>query len=144
LNLGVSEPLLDKLVQALPDRFDYQKKHIPNLTKNVMERIRGTGLGLFTFRFNEMFGRADGIFFCRTESLRTDLMAFFESIGVASDELRDHVLAEGKKNISEHTHYSDYYIPELSNLVSIRDRHMIERFGYAFARGTEKKRGADA
>ena len=49
-----------------------------------------------------------------------------------SDELRDYVLRLDKKNTAEHLHYSTYYTPELAELVSIRDRPSIERFGYVF------------
>jgi hypothetical protein len=132
LNLGVSDEKLDLLIQALPENFNYQKKHISNVTKDVMGKIRGSGLGLYTFRFNQLFGPADDVFFCRVESLRSDLMAFFERIGAASEPLRSYVLGLDKKNISEHLHYSTYYTPELAELVLIRDRPLIERFGYAF------------
>ena len=132
LDLGVSDDKLDFLIEALPENFDYQKRHIPNLTKDSMREIRGTGLGLFTFRFNQLFGQADDVFFCRVESLRSDLMDFFESIETASDALRSYVLGLDKKNISDRRHYSTYYTPELAELVSIRDRQLIERFGFTF------------
>jgi hypothetical protein len=132
LSLGVSDDNLDFLIQALPKNFYYQERNIPNLTQDVMRRIRNTGLGLYTFRFNQLFGQADDVFFCRVESLRSDLMSFFESIGAASDALRRDVLGLDKKNVSEHLHYSTYYTPDLAELVSIRDRPLIERFGYAF------------
>ena len=138
LDLGVSEEKLDFLIQSLPDNFDYQKRKIPNLTKELMRKIRGTGLGLYTFRFNQTFGQADDVFFCRVETLRSDLMAFFESIGVANDDLRRHVLGLQKKNISEHGHYSTYYTPELAELVSVRDRRVVERFGFTFEDGLQK------
>jgi hypothetical protein len=145
LNLGVSGEKLDSLIQALPDNFDYQKKHIPNLTKDVMRKIRGTGIGLYTFRFNQLFGHADDVFFCRVESLRSDLLAFFERIGAASDDLRRYVLRLDKKNTSEHLHYSTYYTPELAELVLIRDRQLVERFGFTFEVETaENSRGATA
>ena len=64
-----------------------------------MRRIRGTGVGYYTFRFNHLFGNADDVFFCRLETLRQDLVGFFERIGVATDELRDYVLRSDKKNI---------------------------------------------
>jgi len=134
LNLGVSDDKLDFLIQALPENFNYEERHIPNLTKDVMRKIRGTGLGLYTFRFNLLFGQADDIYFCRVESLRSDLMAFFERIGAASDALHSYVLGLDKKNISEHRHYSTYYTPEFAELVLIRDRPLIERFGYVFER----------
>ena len=132
LSLSVSDDKLDFLIQALPENFDYQKRHIPNLTKDVMRKIRGTGIGLYTFRFNQMFGQADDVFFCRVESLRSDLMAFFERIGVANEALRSYVLGLDNKNISEHRHYSTYYTPELAELVLIRDRQLVERFGFTF------------
>jgi hypothetical protein len=116
----------------LPDEVDYRKRHIPNITKESLRKVRGTGVGYYTFRFNHLFGNADEVFFCRVETLRQDLVRFFEGIGVVSDELRDYVLRLDKKNIAEHLHYSTYYAPELAELVSIRDRQPIERFGYAF------------
>ena len=134
LSLGVSDDKLDLLIQALPENFDFQKRNIPNLTKEVMRKIRGTHLGLYTFRFNQLFDAADDVFFCRVESLRSDLMLFFERIGAATDALRSYVLGLDKKNISEHRHYTSYYTPELADLVFIRDRPLIERFGYVFER----------
>lgn len=132
LTLGVSDDKLDLLIQALPESFDYHNRNIPNLTKDVMRKIRGTGIGLYTFRFNQMFGQADDVFFCRVESLRSDLMAFFDRIGAASDALRSYVLGQDKKNTSEHRHYLTYYTPELAELVLNRDRQLVERFGYVF------------
>jgi hypothetical protein len=83
-----------------------------------------------------MLGNADEVFICRTETLRQDLLTFFEKIGAVTDELRDYVLRSDKKNSSEHLHYSTYYTPELAELVSVRDRDLIERFGYIFQQGT--------
>jgi hypothetical protein len=132
LNLGVSDEKLDLVIQGLSETFDYQERHISNLTRDVMRKIRGTGAGLYTSRFSQMFGQADDVYFCQLESLRSDLMTFFETIGVATDALRDYVLDIDKRNISEHLHYSSYYTPELAELVLVRDRPLIERFGYAF------------
>jgi hypothetical protein len=67
-----------------------------------MRKIRGTGIGYYTSRFNHIFGNADDVFFCRVETLRQDLVSFFEEIGAATDELRDYVLQSDKKNISDH------------------------------------------
>jgi len=142
LDLGVSDDELDFLIQALPENFDYEKRHIPNLTKDLMRKIRGSGLGLYTFRFNQLFGQADDVYFCRVESLRSDLMAFFERIEVANDALRSYVLALDKKNISQSLHYSTYYTPELAKLVSIRDRQLVERFGFTFENSPQKTRAA--
>jgi hypothetical protein len=66
-------------------------------------------------------------------------MAFFERIGAVSDALRSHVLGEDKKHTSEHRHYSTYYTPELAELVGIRDRQLVERFGFTFERKHPEK-----
>jgi hypothetical protein len=132
LNLGVNNERLDVLIPMLPRRVDYRTRHIPNITQQAMRRVRGTGLGYYSFRFNLLFGKADDVSFCRLETLRRDLVAFFEGIGAATDELRDYVFHGDKQNIAKHRHYSTYYTPELAELVSIRDRSLIERFGYVF------------
>ena len=140
LNLTVNDERLDVLIEMLPEHVDYSRRHIPNVTKDTMRGVRGTGVGYYTFRFTEMFGNADDMFLCRLETLKQDLLAFFEGIGAASDELRDYVLRVDKKNISKHLHYSTYYTPELAELVSIRDRRLIERFGYAFEQASLENR----
>ena len=132
LNLGTDNDRLDALIKKLPDEVDYRKRNIPNITKDALRKIRGTGVGYYTFRFNHLFGNADGVFFCRQERLRTDLIHFLERIGAASDDIRAHILESEKKNTADHSHYSSYYTPELADLVSIRERAVIERFGYMF------------
>jgi hypothetical protein len=132
LSLGTNDDRLDVLLRALPKDVNYHERNVPNVTKEIMSKIRGSGLGLYTFRFNQMFGQADDIFFCRVESLRKDLMCFFDKIGVANDTLRSHVLESDKKNISEHLHYSYYYTPEYAEMVAIRDQPFIDRFGFTF------------
>jgi hypothetical protein len=141
LNLGVNNERLDVLIEMLPEQVDYCRRNIPNITKGAMRRVRGTGVGYYTFRFNHLFGNADDVFVCRLETLRQDLVGFFEWIGAATDELRDYVLGSDKKNISEHLHYSTYYTPELAELVLIRDRPLIERFGYVFERASSVENG---
>lgn len=139
LNLGVDDRTLNRLLQELPEAFDFQNKHVPNVTKGIMQTIRGTGIGLYTFRVRLLFGPSDDVFFCRVESLREDLIKFFEKVGVLGDALRQAVLNLDKKNVSEHRHYSTYYSPELAELVSVRDRELVERFGYGF----EDRRSVD-
>ena len=132
LNLGVDNNRLDALIEKLPDVVDYRTRNIPNITKDSIRRVRGTGVGYYTFRFNQLFGNADEVSFCRQERLRTDLIQFLERIGAASDEIRAHILECEKKNTADHSHYSSYYTRELAELVSIRDHEVIERFGYTF------------
>jgi hypothetical protein len=141
LNLGVNNERLDALVEMLPEQVDYQRRNIPNITKEAVMRVRDTGLGYYTFRFNHLFGNADDMFVCRLETLREDLVGFFEGIGAATDELRDYVLHSDKQNTAEHLHYSTYYTPELAELVLLRDRPLIERFGYVFEQASSVENG---
>ena len=132
LNLGTNNDRLDALIEKMPHEVDYGKRNIPNITKNNLRKIRGTGVGYYTFRFNHLFGNHNEVFFCRQERLRADLMHFLERIGAATDEIRAHVLESDKKNTANHSHYSSYYTPELAELVSERDRPVVERFNYTF------------
>jgi hypothetical protein len=132
LNLGVNNERLDTLIEMLPEQVDYYTRNIPNITKESIRKIRGTGVGYYTFRFNHLFGNAEDVLICRFETLRQDLLAFFDRIGVTTDALRDHVLYSDKANTADHLHYSSYYTPELAELVSLRDRPLLERFGYVF------------
>jgi hypothetical protein len=132
LNLGVNNERLDLLINRLPDQVDNGKRNIPNITKEAMRRARGTGVGYYTWRFNEIFGQADDVFFCRVESLREDLVAFFEQVGAATDELRKYVLRLDKKNTAEYAEVSSYYTAELAELVANRDRQLVDRFGFRF------------
>ena len=132
LNLGFNNQRLDVLIEMLPERVDYGKRNIPNITKDSMRKVRGTGVGYYTFRFKQIFGNLNDVHFCRLDSLREDLVSFFDRIGVTTDELRAHVLGLEKKNTAEHTHASDYYTAELAELVRVRDRDLVERFGFTF------------
>jgi hypothetical protein len=132
LNLGINNERLDVLIEMLPEHVDYGRRNIPNITKDSMRKVRGTAVGYYTFRFNQIFENADDVFFCRLQSLREDLVAFFDGIGAATDELRDYVFTLEKKNTSEHAPKSTYYTNELAELVRIRDRQLVDRFGFTF------------
>ena len=144
LNLGVNNERLDVLIEMLPEQVDYGRRNIPNVSKETMRKFRGTGIGYYTFRFNHIFGNADDVFFCRVETLRQDLVSFFEGIGAATDELRDYVQGSDKVNAAKHLHYSTYYTPELAELVLLRDRQLIKRFGYVFEQACSFENGAKA
>ena len=145
LNLGANNERLEVLIEMLPEHVDYSRRNIPNITKDSMRKVRGTGIGYYTFRFNQIFGNPDDVFFCRLDSLREDLVTFFERIGVATGALRDYVLRLDKQNTSEHNHESIYYPADLEQLVRIRDRELVERFGFTFeGHASENKRDAAA
>ncbi len=132
LNLGSNNERLDVLIEMLPEHVDYSRRNIPNITKDSMRKVRGTGVGYYTFRFNQIFGDPNDVFFCRLDSLREDLVAFFDAIGVATSELCEYVLGLEKKNTSEHISEATYYTGDLAELVRIRDRELVETFGFTF------------
>jgi hypothetical protein len=136
LNVGVNDARLDDLIEKLPEQVDYGRGNIPNITKDEMQKVRGSGMGYYTFRFNYLFGNADDAFFCRVENLREDLLSFLDGVGAANDELRHFVLSSDKKNTAEHSHYSTYYTGDLADLVAVRDRQLIEKFNYTFERAS--------
>jgi hypothetical protein len=144
LNLGINQERLDVLIEMLPEEVDYTSRNIPNITKDSMRKVRGTGVGYYTFRFNQIFGNLDDVFFCRLDSLREDLVAFFERIGAATDDLRNYVQRLDKKNISEHSPETTYYTADLAELVGIRDRALIDRFGFTFEGLVSKDKSAPA
>lgn len=132
LNLFSDDEMIDRIIAGLKENFDYQNKHVSNLTKTSMNEIRGSGLGFYSFRFHQMFGRSESVYFCRVESLRADLLKFFERLGILTEDLHRYVLQSDKKNTSDHRHYSSYYTNELKELVGSRDKNLIERYGYGF------------
>jgi|SRR5690349_5608713 len=132
LNFGANGKRLDALIDMLPEWVDYSKRQIPNISKAATRKMRDTGLGYYSSRFAEMFGNADNVVFCKLENLKEDLVAFFDQIGAATEELRDYVLLLDRKNISAHLHYSTYYSPELAELVFVREGPIVERFDYRF------------
>jgi hypothetical protein len=49
-----------------------------------------------------------------------------------SDDMRRYVEDEAPRNSSNHTSYTDYYAPQVRDLVAERDAEVIARHGYRF------------
>ena len=133
LRLGDDEARLDRLLAALPPQYGTQGFGL-NLPSFALAPIRGSGLGFYGFLFRYMY-TAPGVKITigRCESLRADLLAFFENVGVpVSHELREFVQAAAPRNTSAHGDWRSYYDNELAELVAERDAEVIERFGYQF------------
>lgn len=97
LNLGVNNERLDRLIEMLPEHVDYSRKNIPNITKDAMLKVRGTGVGYYSFRFNHLFGNTNDVFVCRLETLRQDLLQFLDNIGAITDKIKNFILTSEKK-----------------------------------------------
>ena len=134
LRLGDDGPRLDRLLAALPGQYGTQGFGL-NLPNFALAPIRGSGLGFYSFLFQYMY-TAPGIepVIGRCESLRPDLLAFFERSGVpVSTELREFVQAAPPRNTSAHGDWRGYYDRELADLIAAHDADVVERFGYRFA-----------
>jgi thymidylate kinase len=144
LELGVNDNKLDSLVRSLPEEINLQKVNTPLVTKALMRRMQGTGIGLYSFLFKHFFGNLNDVSFCRAESLVTDLLDFFERIGLLTPTLRASMIDLAKQTSAADGHYSTYYNPDLAALVSLRDRQLIERFGFAFEKAPSEQSAGTA
>jgi len=135
LELGNNPERLDRLLTELPDRYGEAGFGL-NLPNFALSPIRGSGRGFYSFLFDYMYtstGLEPEIGNC--ESLRSDLLGFFERHGIAIDaDLREFVQTSPARNASAHGDWREYYDRELALLVGERDAPVIGRFGYSFAR----------
>ena len=104
-----------------------------NLTREGFSSLYRSGLGFYSFLYLRMFGAGDGVTFGRMESLRTDLLAFLDSVGITTTgACAISCAGSTPANTSPHTAYRQYYDEPLRQLVAERDREVIERFNYEF------------
>jgi hypothetical protein len=131
LELGGNPELLAAAVRALPAHYTNQGLNLPG---PELESISGRDVGFYSFLFRHIFGDPASPYIARMEDLRTEFPRLLERIGVdASDALLRFVATAPATNVSVHGAYADYYDAGLRDLVSRRDRFVIERFGYRFA-----------
>ena len=130
VNLSSNREHFSAIEAALPDRF--VNRGI-NLTRECFSSLYGSGLGFYAFLYRRMFGAGEGVTFGRMESLRTDLLAFLDFVGITpSEAMRDFILQAAPVNTSRHAAYQDYYDEPLRQLIAERDREVIARFNYEF------------
>ena len=131
VELADNAELLDAILPLLPNV--YVDRGI-NLPRFALERIRGSGLGFFSFLHQYMYsGAITPIHVGRNEKLREHLLRFFDQTGIsASPELRHHIAEHERRNASEHEAYTRYYDDELRDLISRRDASVIDLYGYRY------------
>lgn len=130
VTLGEQPALLAAVRAGLPE--DFPNSGI-NLTRRCLDPFAGSGLGFYSFMFERMYGDGAGVQFGRMESLRGDLSAFLESVGVSqSDKMRDYLAHREPANTSSHAPYWQLYDEVTRQLVASRDAPVIRRFGYEF------------
>jgi len=130
LNLSSNRQQFGAIETGLPERFINRGL---NLTRQCFTPLYGSGLGFYSFLYRRMFGDGAGVTFGRVESLRTDLLSFLQSIGIApSEAMREFALKAAPVNVSRHGPYQQYYDSALRQLVAERDSEVITRFNYEF------------
>lgn len=131
LDLGNDDDRLDALLAQLPATYGQQGLNLPGF---ALAPIRGSGKGFYSFLFDYMYGDSRGpLAIGRVESLRRDLLDFLGRIEQPiSIELRAFIEQAAPRNTSTHGSYREYYDEALAALVTERDRHVVEAFGYRF------------
>lgn len=130
LDLGFAGGKLDAVLQALPAGYSGRGLNVP---ASVMERIRASQLGFYSFLYRYVFDGPGQLHVGRLEHLREDLTRMFDAVGQPiSGAMRDYIGNERPRNVSVHPDYASYYDDELRTLVATRDALVIERHGYRF------------
>lgn len=143
LVLGSSPVVLDEMLPAMPLHYGQRMPGAVaqregfcgmNLLRHELASIRDSGAGLYSFLFRRMFGaHPDRVHIVPMENLREQLPRTLDAIGVVvTDEMQDYLARAEVLNRSEREDYRNYYSPRQRELVSIRDRELLSRFGYDF------------
>jgi hypothetical protein len=131
LELGSGSTRLDAVIDALPATYGNNGLNLP---KFALSPIRNSGLGFYSFLYRYLYGDPDPrLCIERAEQLRVTLVDRLPRFGVPlSDAMRDFISDTPPRNASQHGPYVDYYSDELRDLVTERDRLIIDRHGYRF------------
>lgn len=129
LNLADDEPLLDRVIAALPTAYSNQGLNLPGF---ALEPIRGSGLGFYSYLYRYMYGPdVARVRLGKMEQLRTEVPGMLEEVGQPIDTpLRDYIANAPALNSSQHGAHAEYYDSASMSLVARRDRLVIERHGY--------------
>jgi len=130
LTLESDNDRIDRLAAVFPDHF---VNYGLNLTKNCIEKIRGSGRGFYSFLHDRLYAGAPAPRIMPMESLRASLHTV--PLGLSPRETmltRQFILSVPDLNVSDHKPHQDYYSPELKALVATSDAALIDRYGYSF------------
>jgi len=137
VNLGSDGPAhaahREELMARLPETL--QGNRAAGLTKSSIRELAESGSGYYSWLFDRMIGDTadDATLVGRFENLDDDFLAIMNRLGVPEAGALGKALAgRRRKNASRHSHYSHYYDDELRDLVAVRDRRLIDAYGYRF------------
>ncbi len=134
-----SHRLLEQLERVAPKRIETQqppRNHLPGLTAAHFANY-SENMGYYSWLFQLMFGadRPHRILIGRFENLRTEARRLFEETGTRiTDDISRYLETSQPLNTSPRPRtYANRYSPELAELVTEKDRYIIDRFGYSFS-----------
>ncbi len=132
LELGSGSAFLDTLIAALPKDYTHRGLNLPG---PVLDRLRESRLGFYTWLFRYMYDGPGITHIGRMEHMREELVPMLVSAGQpVTGPLRSYILEAPSVNRSEHSAYRDYYSDALAKLVAERDAPVIAQFGYEFGK----------
>ena len=130
LTLESNNDLIGRLAAAFPDQF---VNYGLNLTKSCIEKIRGSGLGFYSFLYDRLYAGTFSPRILQMESLRADLHTVLLGLNPAEKmRIQQFLLSVPDLNVSPHKPYAQYYSPELKALVEAMDGALIDRHNYIF------------
>ncbi len=132
LTVGNDDLAFSRYQQSLPLSYAPERKN-SNLSRQCVEDLRGSGLGLMSFLFRRHYRNRHDIHFVRQEYLAEDLIDVFTTLGIQVNEKMRSALVSEHLHALPHRPYSLYYDDDLRDLVAVRDRPIIEQFAYTFA-----------
>jgi hypothetical protein len=130
VTLQENDALVDQLVSVFPDDF---VNYGLNLRKQCIDKIRGSGVGFYTFLYDRLYAGAEAPTILKMEELRQALFRLPLDLSPPESALvTDFLRSVPKLNVSEHRDYQDYYSPDLKALVERMDAPLIESHGYTY------------
>ena len=130
---ATSQRYRDALVSVLPKTLRGNRG--VGLTKDCISNFVDSDTAYYSWLFNRMYGAAssENIHIGKFENLQTDLVRILTTLNVPEVLNIERALARAQHaNSSNHSHYSQYYDSELRELISRKDRRVIEPFGYEY------------
>ena len=130
LELDASARHLDRLVAALPAGYGPQGLNVPGF---VLESIRASGRGFYSFLYAYLYAGAGSTLIGRTDRLRAELPTMLGRVGEPlTPAMQEYLAAAPDSNTSVHSAYVKYYGTELRDLVAVRDAPVIAAHGFEF------------
>jgi hypothetical protein len=130
LELGTTGRHLDALVALLPTGYAQQGFNVPRF---ALEKIRSSGLGLYSFLYRHVFDGPGVTIVRRTERLRAEMISMLAEAGEpVTASMRRYLADAPDSNASCHASYASYYGRELRDLVAARDADVIARHGFEY------------